>query len=161
MSAKSSPSKADSQSQTAYLHDMLESAQHIQRYMNDISYEAFWDDSEKRDAVAMRLAVIGEAAGHITHETAAKLKEVPFKEIRGMRNRIAHDYGRVDYTVVWTITQEDIGPLVHALERHLSRQPVKAPPLSGTGPVRGATRKDRISGGAVPKRPRRQPSAGD
>jgi uncharacterized protein with HEPN domain len=158
MSAKSSPSKADPESQAAYLHDMLESAQHILRYMDGISYERFWDDSEKRDAVAMRLAVIGEAAAHITEGTAARLKEVPFKEIRGMRNRIAHDYGRVDYTVVWTVTQEDMGPLVHALERHLPRQPAKATPPSGTGAVRGSTRKDPISGGAVPKRPGRQPN---
>ena len=123
MPAKSSPSEDGAHSQDAYLQDMLESAQYIHRYMEGVDYNLFWSDSEKRDAVAMRLAVIGEAARHVSPETAAKLKGIPFKDIRGMRNRIAHDYGRVDYTVVWTVTQEDIEPLVTALEKHFAANP--------------------------------------
>lgn len=122
MPVKSSSSESDPHAQATYLYDMLESAQHILRYMAGVNYEAFWDDSEKRDAVAMRLAVIGESARHATAETAAELTDIPFKDLRGMRNRIAHDYGRVDYTVVWAVTQEDIGPLVAALEKHLAQQ---------------------------------------
>ena len=121
MRAKFLLSEDDAHSQDAYLHDMLESARHVQRYMAGVAYDEFWDNSEKRDAVALRLAVIGEAAGHIAPQTAARLKEVPFKDIRGMRNRIAHDYGRVDYSIVWKVTQEDIGPLVTALEKHFAR----------------------------------------
>ena len=127
MPVKSSPSESNPHSQAAYLYDMLESAQHILRYMAGVNYEAFWADSEKRDAVAMRLAVIGESARHVTAETAAELTDIPFKDLRGMRNRIAHDYGRVDYTVVWTVTQEDIGPLVTALQKHLATQPKSKP----------------------------------
>ncbi len=127
MPVKSSPSESNPHSQAAYLYDMLESAQHILRYMAGVNYEAFWDDSEKRDAVAMRLAVIGESARHVTAETAAELTDIPFKNLRGMRNRIAHDYGRVDYTVVWVVTQEDIGPLVAALQKHLATQPTSDP----------------------------------
>jgi len=121
MSAKSSHSKDKAHTQDAYLHDMLESARLVRLYVEGVDYDSFWDDSEKRDAVAMRLAVIGEAARHITRETAAGLKGIPFKDICGMRNRIAHDYGRVDYTVVWQVTQEDIGPLVAALEKHFGK----------------------------------------
>jgi uncharacterized protein with HEPN domain len=130
MPARSSPSEGSPHSQDAYLYDMLESARHIQRYMEGVGFEAFWDDSEKRDAVAMRLAVIGESARHVTPETAAKLKGVPFKDLCGMRNRIAHDYGRVDYAVVWRVTQDDIGVLVTALNGYLQQQsepPTRAP----------------------------------
>ena len=44
MPAKSSPS--DSHSQEAYLHDMLESAQHVMRYMEAVTFEEFRADSE-------------------------------------------------------------------------------------------------------------------
>ena len=113
-------SHSDGRGQEAYLYDMLESAQHVARYMKGVTFEDFWADEEKRDAVSMRLSVIGEAARHITKETEARLPAIPFKDIRGMRNRITHDYGRVNFRIVWEVTQENIGPLVAALEEHFS-----------------------------------------
>jgi uncharacterized protein with HEPN domain len=118
MPAKSSAPKDRLFRQEAYLRDMLDSAQHIQRYVAGVEFEAFSTDSQKKDAVSMRLSAIGEAAHHLTPETAAKLPGVPFREIRAMRNRIAHDYGHVDYSIIWNVTQEDIAPLVAALEKY-------------------------------------------
>jgi uncharacterized protein with HEPN domain len=55
-----------SKDQRAYLHDMLESAQKALGYVQGVSYDEFWHNSEKRDAVAMRIAAIGEAARQVT-----------------------------------------------------------------------------------------------
>ena len=49
-------------SQDAYLHDMLEAARLIQRYMVGISFDQFCHNSEKRDAVALRISALGESA---------------------------------------------------------------------------------------------------
>jgi uncharacterized protein with HEPN domain len=73
----------------AYFYDMLDSARHVRRHVESMEYEVFWEDSKTRDAVAMRLAAIGEAARNETAETAAIIKAIPFREIRGMCNRIA------------------------------------------------------------------------
>jgi uncharacterized protein with HEPN domain len=105
--------------QNAYLHDMLEAAELVHTYMADVSYDEFWDNSEKRDAVALRLAVIGEAARHVSAATGKALPSVPFRALSGMRNRIAHDYGAVDFKIVWAVTQSDIEPLIGALRAHL------------------------------------------
>jgi uncharacterized protein with HEPN domain len=101
----------------AYLYDMLESARCIQQYMKDVSFEQFMEDSEKRDAVALRLSVIGEAAGHIDES----IPGLPLKELRGMRNRIAHGYGLVDLKIVWEVTQVHITPLISLLSDYLAR----------------------------------------
>jgi uncharacterized protein with HEPN domain len=55
-----------SKDQRAYLHDMLESARKALGYVQGVSYDEFWHNSEKRDAVAMRIAAIGEAARQVT-----------------------------------------------------------------------------------------------
>jgi uncharacterized protein with HEPN domain len=110
--------KASSKSQDAYLHDMLEAAQLIRRYTDGVTFDDFWQDSEKRDAVALRVTVLGESAQKIDKETEAALSGIPFKGIRGMRNRIAHDYGAVDFKIVWAVTQQEIGPLIAALETY-------------------------------------------
>lgn len=108
--------------QDAYLHDMLEAARLIRGYMGGVTFEEFWRNSEKRDAVARRISVLGESAHKIDRASEAVLPAVPFKGIRGMRNRIAHDYGAVDFKIVWAVTQEEIEPLIAALEAYFQRR---------------------------------------
>jgi uncharacterized protein with HEPN domain len=112
--------KAAFKAQDAYLHDMLEAARLIYSYVDGVSFEEFWHNSEKRDAVALRISVLGESAHKIDKATEAALPGVPFKSIRGMRNRIAHDYGAVDFKIVWAVTQEEVEPLIAALEAYFS-----------------------------------------
>ncbi|WP_052361107.1 HepT-like ribonuclease domain-containing protein [Geminisphaera colitermitum] len=100
---------------------MLEAARLILRYVEGVSFDEFWENSEKRDAVSLRLSVIGESAHRIPPEIEALLPDVPFREIRGLRNRIAHDYGAIDFRIVWSVTQHDLRPLVSALERYFAR----------------------------------------
>jgi uncharacterized protein with HEPN domain len=114
--------KSAAKTQDAYLHDMLEAARLIRGYLSGVTFEEFGHNSEKRDAVALRITVLGESAHRIERATEAVLPGVPFKSIRGMRNRIAHDYGAVDFKIVWAVTQEEIAPLITALETHFRNQ---------------------------------------
>jgi uncharacterized protein with HEPN domain len=115
--------KPSPKSQDAYLHDMLEGARLIQGYLAGVTPEEFWGNSEKRDAVALRISVIGEAAHKSDKTTETALPQIPFKNIRGMRNRIAHDYGAVDFMIVWEVTQREISPLIAALEAYFQGRP--------------------------------------
>lgn len=112
--------KPTPKSQDAYLHDMLEAARLIHRYMAGVSFDEFWHNSEKRDAVALRISVLGESAHKIDKATEFALPRIPFKSIRGMRNRIAHDYGAVDFRIVWAVTQTEIQPLILELESYFT-----------------------------------------
>ena len=111
--------------QDAYLHDMREAAALIRAYMAGVSYDDFWDDSEKRDAVAMRISVLGESAYHIEKATETALPNIPFKNLRGMRNRIAHDCGAINFKILWEVTQQEIDPLLAALDAYFAG---KSPP---------------------------------
>lgn len=110
--------KPSPKSQDAYLYDMLEGARLIQDYLAGVTVEEFWQNREKRDAVALRISVIGESAYKIDKATEAALPQIPFKSIRGMRNRIAHDYGAVDFMIVWEVTQKEIAPLIAVLDTY-------------------------------------------
>lgn len=115
--------KASPKTQDAYLHDMLEAARLIHGYVAGVTFDEFWHNSEKRDAVALRISVLGESATKIDRATEAALPAIPFKSIRGMRNRIAHDYGAVDFKIVWAVTQQEIEPLITALETYFRNRP--------------------------------------
>ena len=92
----------------------LESARLIRGYVAGVSFEEFGRNSEKRDAVAWRLSVLGESAHKIDKVTETIPSRVPFKNIRGMRNRIAHDYGAVDFQIVWAVARVEIEPVIGA-----------------------------------------------
>jgi uncharacterized protein with HEPN domain len=106
----------------AYLFDMLESARKIREYTEDMTFEEFWESSATRDAVALRMAMIGEAAKGVDAKTEKKLPAIPFDNIRGLRNRIVHDYGAINFRVVWKIAREDILPLIERLESALASE---------------------------------------
>jgi uncharacterized protein with HEPN domain len=108
--------------QDAYLHDMLEAARLIRGYIAGVTFDQFWHNSEKRDAVALRISVLGESANNIAKTIEAALPHIPFRSIRGMRNRIVHDYGAVDFKIVWAVTQGEIEPLIGALEAYFKNR---------------------------------------
>ncbi len=62
-------------------------------------------------------------AHRIDKTTETALPSVPFKSIRGMRNRIAHDYGATDFKIVWAVTQREIEPPIPALEAYFRNRP--------------------------------------
>jgi hypothetical protein len=57
----------------------------------------------------------------VSPSTATAIPAVPFHQIRGLRNRIAHTYDQVDFREVWKITQNDLKPLISELERYLQK----------------------------------------
>jgi uncharacterized protein with HEPN domain len=114
--------KQNSRTQDAYLHDMLEAAMRIRDYTSGVGFEEFWRNGEKRDAVALRISVLGESARKVTKATEAAAPGIPFRNLRGMRNRISHDYGAVDFKIVWSVVQDEIVPLITALESYFSGQ---------------------------------------
>lgn len=105
--------------QTSLLVDMRDSAAAIVAYLKGVGRDAFYANGEKQDAVLRRLEIIGEAAGRISPEVQKEFPAIPFRQIRGMRNIIAHDYGEVDLERVWETSQGDVPHLLETLERAL------------------------------------------
>lgn len=93
------------------LSDILESIEKIKSYTFGYSFDDFIKDSKTCDAVIRNFEIIGEAANRLPEEVRDKYTEVNWYRIRGFRNRIVHDYMGVDYTIVWSIIQNDINKL--------------------------------------------------
>jgi uncharacterized protein with HEPN domain len=70
------------------------------------------------------LELIGEAARRISLETQEAYPAIPWKDIIGMRNIIAHEYGKVDLDEIWKTMQEDVPRLVATLEELVSTLPI-------------------------------------
>ena len=82
---------------------MLDAARLIGRYIQGRDFAAFAKDPMVQDAVIHRIEILAEASRHLSDGTKAALNEVPFVEIRGMRNRILHNYEDTAVDVVWHV----------------------------------------------------------
>lgn len=90
---------------------------HIIKYCDEISdtqeyfgnsFEIFKTNTIYRNTVAMCIFQIGELSGHLTDIFKEAYSGVPWRNIKGMRNIMAHKYGDINATIVWEAVTEDI-----------------------------------------------------
>lgn len=78
----------------------------------------FLADRKTQQAVILNLIVLGEAASKIALEfpefTTAH-QDLPWQQMRGMRNRMAHGYFDIDLDVVWDTVQASLPALLRQL----------------------------------------------
>jgi uncharacterized protein with HEPN domain len=101
-----------------YLGHMLNAAREIEAFVEGQSREAFLADRRTQQAVTMNLLILGEAAAKIMDSDPAFVRVhegVPWRNMRGMRNRMAHGYFETDYELVWETITVEIPRLIVAL----------------------------------------------
>ena len=101
------------------IEDMLECVEKIRRYTKDMDVEAFKQSNITIDAVLRNIEILGEAAHHVPDSVAALAPEIPWRQIRGMRNILAHQYFGADVDTVWNTITVNIPPLIEPLQRLL------------------------------------------
>jgi uncharacterized protein with HEPN domain len=84
-----------------------------------MNYEQFKSDKKTLYAVLRSIEVIGEATKHVPDEIRARYPTVPWKEMAGMRDKLIHDYLRVDVETVWLVVKERIPTLKPVIEEIL------------------------------------------
>ena len=94
------------------LGDIIESAQKILSYTNDLSFEDFIEDSKTIDAVVRNFEIIGEAANRVPDEIKESNSSINWFKTRGLRNRIVHNYFGLDYKVIWDTKENYLRELI-------------------------------------------------
>lgn len=104
----------------AYLWDMLQAARDILDFIADVSFEQFSKDKKTRFAVERQLLAIGEAANHVSKSFQNEHGEIPWRQVIGQRNVLAHEYGEILVERIWLVTRDNIPKLVEVLEKLLA-----------------------------------------
>jgi uncharacterized protein with HEPN domain len=85
----------------AYLKHIIEATSNIEKFIEDLTKEGFFENVEKQYAVLRGLEIIGEATKNLSKELRAKYREIPWKDIAGMRDKLIHEYFGVNLELVW------------------------------------------------------------
>jgi uncharacterized protein with HEPN domain len=101
-----------------YLDHIRQAATDACSFVEGLSKADFLEDRRTQQAVIMSFIIIGEAATKVMdgYDAFAQAhSEVPWRSIRGMRNRVAHGYFDIDLDVVWETVQEWLPELLKQL----------------------------------------------
>lgn len=97
------------------IEDMLDAASKIKRYTKSTNFQSFSEDEKTIDAVVRNFEIIGEAANRMDPDFRLLNPEIEWNRIRGLRNRIVHEYFGVDLEIVWSIIENDLDSLIEQL----------------------------------------------
>jgi uncharacterized protein with HEPN domain len=108
-----------------YLVDMLESARALTVFAAGRNRPSLEQDAMLRDAMLYRISIIGEAAGKVSAEMQSRIHEIPWPQIISMRNRLIHEYRKVDLDIVWDVAGTHAPELVRIIERFLGAMGIR------------------------------------
>lgn len=103
-----------------YLQHMRNAAFEACSFIEGMSKEEFLEDKRTQQAAIMSLIIIGEAATKIMdqhNDFVGSQPSVPWRSMRGMRNRIAHGYFDIDLDVVWDTLNSALPALLQTLDK--------------------------------------------
>lgn len=106
--------RTDSDQQS--IQDIWNAAQEILNFTAGMDYEALSADRRTQSAVLYEILIIGEAANRLSPEFRSQHSSIPWKDIIGMRNILAHQYDKVDTEVVWDVVHQDIPELLSLIQ---------------------------------------------
>lgn len=101
-----------------YLDHRIGAAKLACNYIEGMDKEDFLEDTRTQQAVILNLIIIGEAATKLLKDYGEFLDqhpEVPWRSMKGMRNRIAHGYFDINLAVVWETVKTALPQLLEQL----------------------------------------------
>ena len=94
----------------------------VEKYIEGMEPREFLDDKKTITACAFTVSQIGKIVKEIDVETMNKYSDIPWRSIKGMRNRIVHDYENVDLSVLWGTIKESLPELKEKLKDILLKE---------------------------------------
>lgn len=69
---------------------------------------AFMAEPMRQDAIVRNLETAGEAAKRVPDDVRARAPEIPWRQMAGTRDKLAHDYFGVDLDLVWDVVAKEL-----------------------------------------------------
>lgn len=108
-----------------FVKDILDAIDKIEEFIGNMEYGEFIQDDKTSTAVVKKIEIIGEAIKNIPRDVRVKYNAIPWKDIVGMRNKITHNYFKIDYEIVWNVVKEKLPALKIQVEQVLKEMDEK------------------------------------
>jgi uncharacterized protein with HEPN domain len=100
---------------------MLDAAREAREFTRGRTRESLDMDRMLALSLVKEIEIIGEAANQVSETTRRQTSAIPWEDIIAMRNRLVHAYFDINLEILWRTVQEDLPPLISAIEDVLKR----------------------------------------
>ena len=97
--------------------DILECIGAIEDYTAGMTHESFSKNRLVFDAVVRNIEIIGEASKKIPDDVLARYTEIRWRDVKGMRDIVVHDYIGINKEVVWGVVKNELPILKSVVSR--------------------------------------------
>lgn len=111
----------------ARLRDMIDYAEEAIQLLGDLTPEQLKEDRRTYLAVTRCIQIVGEAGWKLSDSFKNTQTAVPWPLIAGMRHKLVHDYGRVDFGIIHRVVAEHLLVLVGQLRMIVATNAPPAP----------------------------------
>lgn len=98
-------------SDLVYLKHIIDAIDRISEYLEEKDFDEFKETNLLKAGVIREIEIIGEASKKISENLKEKYKNIPWKRISGMRDKLIHHYFGVDIDAVYKTSTEEIPKL--------------------------------------------------
>jgi len=102
-----------------WLIDIRDSIENILAFTEGLDFERFDRNIVVKHAVLHNFAIIGEAVSKLPDLVKENHPEIPWREIKGFRNYVIHEYFGLDAGIIWQIIQTDLAALKDGISQIL------------------------------------------
>ena len=103
------------------LNDILDAINRIESYVQGVNKETFFENLMMQDAVMHQIEIIGEASNRISDSLQDEHPELPWIQMRAIRNKIVHDYRGIELEIIWDTVSNNLPGLKTQVERLLEK----------------------------------------
>jgi len=105
------------QSDFQNLHNIIEQIAIIENFTYGYDSSKFAEDLKTQYSVVKAIELIAENSNKLSEEFINDNKELPVFEMKGMRNKLIHEYENVDLEIVWNVVDKDLPNLKDIIEK--------------------------------------------
>ncbi len=101
------------------IRKMIDYINRAEKYTENINFEEFSEDTMIIDATVFAISQIGELVKNLDKDFQNKYNNIKWHILKGLRNRIIHDYEGINLELIWSIAKKDIIQLRYDLQQIL------------------------------------------
>lgn len=106
-----------------YFDDLVGFCEKVITYTDGLTKEKFETSGLNYDATLWNVQLYGEAAKNIPEPIRNRMSEIPWRELIGMRNRLAHGYFGINNAILWQVVSGETPKLLESLQRIKNTRP--------------------------------------
>ena len=104
-----------------FLKHILDEINFLTKETEGIKFEQFIKNEILKRACSRSLEIIGEAVKNLSLDFKKQYKEIEWKKIAGLRDKMIHDQFGVNWDIVWDVIKNQIPKLKEQVENILDK----------------------------------------